>query len=164
VRSHLKDSFQADAAAVVGLPLPSHFSTLETTPYTPRARCPARGSRPTVRRFTPFAYLARISRIDKAHERTRTADLLQLRVCLRTFYPVLLRPGIPLVSAVFDDPGVPLCPFCTSVYQPGCSTDSRITRGAVRDGDELSGTDCVHPQQLPLLALQRNCISSSTWR
>jgi hypothetical protein len=74
------DSFQADAGSVVGLPLPSHSSTLETTPYTPRARCSARGSRPTVSHFTLFAYLARISRLWGADERTRTAELISLRV------------------------------------------------------------------------------------
>ena len=33
-----------------------------------------------------------------------------------------MRPGIALIWAVFDDLGVLLCPLCTSVYQPGCST------------------------------------------
>ncbi len=33
----------------------------------------------------------------RADERTRTAFLLQLRVCLRTFLPVLVRPEIALV-------------------------------------------------------------------
>jgi hypothetical protein len=30
-----------------------------------------------------------------ADERTRTADLIPLRVCYRVFYPVLARPVIP---------------------------------------------------------------------
>jgi hypothetical protein len=49
-------------------------------------------------RFTSKSYTRR------ADERTRTADLISLRVCLNTFQPVLVCPLICLIYAVFGVP------------------------------------------------------------
>jgi hypothetical protein len=74
-----------------------------------------------------------------ADERTRTADLVSLRVCLRTFQPMLVRTEIVLFWAVFSNLEASLCPLCSSAYQPGCSAfggrapggEQRLQRAAV---------------------------------
>jgi hypothetical protein len=50
-----------------------------------------------------------------ADERTRTADLVSLRVCLSTFQPMLVRTEIVLFWAVFGNLEASLCPVRTSL-------------------------------------------------
>jgi hypothetical protein len=56
----------------------------------------------------------------RADERTRTAFLLQLRVCCRTCEPVLIRPAFWLIYAVFALSGNVCRPLGSALYQPGC--------------------------------------------
>ena len=56
-----------------------------------------------------------------ANERTRTADLVSLRVCRRTFQTILVHPVIWLICGVFGVSEVIWRPLRTTVYRPGCT-------------------------------------------
>jgi hypothetical protein len=74
------------------------------------------------------AYLRRIARAD---ERTRTADLISLRVGLRLSLCVLSRTGTWLTEGEHSAAAAPTGLLRTGPYQPGCSTvavRSRISR------------------------------------
>ena len=66
-------------------------------------------------------YSAYLSQIERADERTRTADLLITSV-LAHVLDCTTASGNRLVYGVFDDLALSLCPLRTSSYQPGCST------------------------------------------
>jgi hypothetical protein len=57
----------------------------------------------------------------RADKRTRTADLLQLRVCCSTCKSVLIPPAFWLIYAPIALSGNVFCPLCCALYQPGCA-------------------------------------------
>jgi hypothetical protein len=83
--------------------------------------CPT-AAKPSIIPLGPSIFLWDLQEKQSADERTRTVDLLQLRVCCRTCEPVLIRPAIWLIYAVIALSGNVCRPLRSALCQPTCGT------------------------------------------
>src|SRR5215213_11839723 len=85
-------------------------------------RIKSTAAKPPVERAGYSTFLQVLQVKTRADERTRTADLVSLRVCCRTCKSVLIRPAIWLIYAAIVLSGNVCRPVRSALYQPGCGT------------------------------------------